>query len=249
VGGLLYDTVHAEGVYTTCAVLMAGAVWMMALMGVRTGRLEQATPSWQRLVPGLRYVWRQKVVLGAISLDLFAVLLGGATALLPIYAQDILQTGPWGLGVLRSAPAVGAALIAVSLALFPLRRWAGVTMLVCVALFGVSTVVFGLSRHLVLSVVALGVLGATDMVSVVIRQTLVQMATPAKMRGRVSAVNMVFIGASNELGEYESGLTAQWFGVVPSVVLGGVGTCVVVAWLFPELRRISRADEVKPLGA
>jgi MFS family permease len=251
VGGLLYDAVNAQGVYATCAVLMAGAAIMLALMKVRTGRMEQGAPSWQRLLAGMRYVWRQKVVLGAISLDLFAVLLGGATALMPIYAQDILHTGPWGLGMLRSAPAVGAAVIAAALAVFPLRRNAGVTMLACVALFGVATVVFGVSRNLVLSVVALGVLGATDMVSVVVRQTLVQLATPPEMRGRVSAVNMVFIGASNELGDFESGLTAEWFGVVPAVVLGGVGTCVVVglwAWLFPELRRVARPDEVKPLA-
>jgi MFS family permease len=251
VGGLLYGAVHAQGVYATCAVLMAGAATMLALMRVRTGRMEQAVHSWQRLLAGMRYVWRQKVVLGAISLDMFAVLLGGATALLPIFAQDILHTGPWGLGVLRSAPAVGAALIAATLAVFPLRRNAGVVMLSCVALFGVATMVFGLSRNLALSIGVLAVLGAVDMVSVVVRQTLVQLATPPEMRGRVSAVNMVFIGASNELGEFESGLTAEWFGVVPAVVLGGVGTCVVVglwAWLFPELRRIARPDDVRPLS-
>jgi MFS family permease len=251
-GGLLYGAVHAQGVYATCAVLMAGAAAMLALMRVRTGRMEQAAPSWQRLLAGIGYVWRQKVVLGAISLDLFAVLLGGATALLPIYAQDILRTGPWGLGLLRSAPSMGAAFIALGLAIFPLRRNAGVTMLGCVALFGLATMVFGLSRNLALSMGALIVLGAADMVSVVVRQTLVQLATPPEMRGRVSAVNMVFIGASNELGEFESGLTAEWFGVVPAVVLGGVGTCVVVglwAWLFPELRRIARPDEVKPLAS
>ncbi|WP_224244910.1 MFS transporter [Hyalangium gracile] len=251
VGGLLYDALHAAAVYLICAFMMAGAFVMLALMRVRTGRMEQAATSWQRLLAGLRYVRRQKVVLGAISLDLFAVLLGGATALLPIYAQDILHTGPWGLGLLRSAPAIGAALIALSLAIFPLKRNAGVLMLACVALFGVATMVFGVSRNLALSVGALVVLGAADMVSVVIRQTLVQLATPPEMRGRVSAVNMVFIGASNELGEFESGLTAEWFGVVPSVVVGGVGTCVVVAlwaWLFPELRRIANTDEVKPLS-
>ena len=249
-GGLLYDAAHAQGVFATCAVLMAAGAAMLALMRVRTGRMEQAEQSLQRLVAGLRYVWRQKVVLGAISLDLFAVLLGGATALLPIYAQDILHTGPWGLGLLRSAPAVGATVIAVALAVFPLRRNAGVVMFTCVALFGVATVVFGVSRSLALSLGALVVLGAADMVSVVVRQTLVQLATPPEMRGRVSAVNMVFIGASNELGDFEAGLTAEWFGVVPAVVLGGVGTCVVVglwAWLFPELRRIARADDVKPL--
>ena len=251
VGGLLYDGFHAHGVYATCAVLMAGAATMLALMRVRTGRMEQAEQSLQRLLAGLRYVWRQKVVLGAISLDLFAVLLGGATALLPIYAQDILHTGPWGLGLLRSAPAVGATVIAVALAVFPLRRNAGVVMFTCVALFGVATVVFGLSRSLALSIGALVVLGAADMVSVVVRQTLVQLATPPEMRGRVSAVNMVFIGASNELGDFEAGLTAEWFGVVPAVVLGGVGTCAVVtlwAVLFPELRRIARPDDVRPLA-
>jgi MFS family permease len=250
-GGLLYDAFHATGVYLACAVMMAAAAAMLALMRVRTGRMEQAATSWQRLLGGIRYVWRQKVVLGAISLDLFAVLLGGATALLPIYAQEILHTGPWGLGLLRSAPAVGASVIAVALAMFPLRRNAGGTMLVCVAVFGVATIVFGLSQNLMLSLVALVVLGAVDMVSVVIRQTLVQLATPPEMRGRVSAVNMVFIGASNELGDFESGVTAEWFGVVPAVVLGGVGTCVVVvlwAWLFPGLRRIARADDVKPLS-
>ncbi|WP_224362702.1 MFS transporter [Hyalangium versicolor] len=252
VGGLVYDVLHAAGVFLICAVMMGLGLVMLALMRVHTGRMEQAATSWQRLLAGLRYVRRQKVVLGAISLDLFAVLLGGATALLPIYAQDILHTGPWGLGLLRSAPAVGAALVAVSLAVFPMKRNAGRTMLVCVALFGVATMVFGVSRNLALSVAALVVLGAADMVSVVIRQTLVQLATPPEMRGRVSAVNMVFISASNELGEFESGFTAEWFGVVPSVVLGGVGTCVVVvlwAWLFPELRRIANTDEVKPLNS
>jgi MFS family permease len=250
-GGLLYDATHVTGVYLTCAAMMATAAVMLLLMRVRTGRMERAATSWQRLLAGLRYVRRQKVVLGAISLDLFAVLLGGATALLPIYAQDILHTGPWGLGLLRSSPAVGAALVAVSLAVFPLQRNAGLTMLVCVALFGVATMVFGVSQHLWLSVGALVVLGAADMVSVVIRQTLVQLATPDEMRGRVSAVNMVFISASNELGEFESGFTAEWFGVVPSVVLGGVGTCMVVvlwAWLFPELRRIANTSDVKPLS-
>lgn len=252
VGGVLYDVLHAEGVYAVCAALMAAAALLLGLMRVRTGRMEHSASSWERLLAGMRYVWRQKVVLGAISLDLFAVLLGGAVALLPIYAQDILHTGPWGLGLLRSAPAVGAVGVAALLAVFPLRRNAGVTMFVCVALFGVATVVFGLSRHLLLSLAALVVLGAADMVSVVIRQTLVQLATPPEMRGRVSAVNMVFIGASNELGDFESGVTAQWWGVVPAVVIGGVGTCLVVAlwaWRFPELRRIARADDVKPLGS
>jgi MFS family permease len=191
-------------------------------------------------------VWRNQIVLGAISLDLFAVLLGGATALLPIYARDILHLGPWALGALRSAPAVGAAITGVALALRPIDRRAGAKMLACVGIFGLATVAFGLSRSFTLSLLALAVVGASDMVSVVVRSSLVQLATPDAMRGRVSAVNMVFIGASNELGEFESGLTAQWFGAVPSVVLGGVGTLLVVAlWAlrFPRLGKVDRLSD------
>jgi MFS family permease len=246
-GGLLYAPLGAAGVYATCAVMMGGAALGVGAMAVRTGRLEHATRSWERLVAGIHYVWRRKVVLGAISLDLFAVLLGGAVALLPVFAQDILHTGPWGLGLLRSAPAVGAAAMAGALAFFPLRRRAGALMFASVALFGLATIGFGLSRHLWLSLLCLVVLGAADMVSVVIRLTLVQLATPAEMRGRVSAVNMVFVGASNELGEFESGMTAEWFGASRAVVLGGVGTLLVVAlwaWRFPELRRVARVEEV-----
>ena len=183
---------------------------------------------------------RQKVVLGSISLDMFAVLLGGAVALLPVYAREILHTGPWGLGLLRSAPGVGAATMAILLAHRPLRRRVGATMLWCVAGFGVFTIVFGISRSLIISIIALLFTGAADMVSAVIRATLVQLATPDEMRGRVNAVDMLFIGASNELGQFESGVTAHWFGAVPAVVLGGVGTLVVIglwAWLFPELRQ------------
>jgi hypothetical protein len=203
------------------------------------------------VLAGVRYVWSNPVVLGAISLDLFAVLLGGATALLPVYARDILHLGPAALGALRSAPAVGAAATGVLLALRPIEARAGAKMLGCVAIFGLATIAFGLSRSFVLSVSALAIAGATDMVSVVVRQALVQLATPHDMRGRVSAVNMVFIGASNELGEFESGLTAQWFGTVPSVVLGGIGTLVVVAiWArrFPQLRRVDRLTDVMPVS-
>jgi MFS family permease len=251
-GGFLYGGVEAKGVYLCAAAMMAGATLLLARMEVRIGRLEHGARSWARLMAGLRFVWHQKVVLGAISLDLFAVLLGGAVALLPIFAQEILHTGPWGLGLLRSAPAVGAGLTALVLAHRPLRRNAGRTMFGCVALFGAVTVVFGLSRNLWLSLAALVVLGAADMVSVVVRSTLVQLATPPEMRGRVSAVNMVFIGASNELGEFESGLTAQWMGAVTAVVVGGVGTLAVVAlwaWRFPELRRISRLEDVTHAAA
>ena len=192
------------------------------------------------ILAGLHFIWREKMVLGAISLDLFAVLLGGAVALLPVYAREILHTGPWGLGLLRTAPGVGAAVMAVALAHRPLRGRAGLTLLWSVAGFGICTILFGVSTSLVLSLLALIFLGASDMVSVIIRATLVQLRTPDEMRGRVNAVDMVFIGASNELGQFESGLTAQWFGTVPAVLLGGVGTLMVIAlwaWRFPELRR------------
>ena len=195
------------------------------------------------VLAGFHFIWEKKIILGAISLDMFAVLLGGAVALLPIYAKTILHTGPWGLGLLRSAPGVGAALMAIVVAHYPIRRKAGVTLMAAVAGFGVCTIVFGISRNLIVSLVALFVLGASDMVSVIIRATLVQVATPDAMRGRVSAVDMLFIGVSNELGEFESGLTAQWFGTVPAVLLGGIGTLVVIAlwsWLFPQLRQADK---------
>jgi MFS family permease len=209
-------------------------------------RGDRQPTTWQSLLAGVRYVWKNQIVLGAISLDLFAVLLGGATALLPISARDVLHLGPWALGTLRSAPAIGAAVTGIALTVRPLERRAGAKMLLCVALFGFATVVFGLSRSFVLSLVALAVMGASDMVSVVVRSSLIQLATPSAMRGRVSAVNMVFIGASNELGEFESGLTAQLFGAVPAVVLGGVGTLLVVAlwaWRFPKLGQVDRLED------
>jgi MFS family permease len=203
-------------------------------------------PSWSTLLAGIRYVWSNKPILGAISLDLFAVLLGGAVALLPIFAHDVLDVGPWGMGMLRSAPAVGAATVAIVLARFPLRHRAGLVMFVCVFLFGIATIVFGLSRTFGLSLAALLVLGASDMISVVVRSTLIQTRTPDEMRGRVGAVNMVFIGASNELGEFESGVTAEWLTPRIAVLVGGIGTCLVVAiWavMFPQLRDVDRLDE------
>jgi MFS family permease len=199
----------------------------------------KASFSLRSVLAGFRFIFEKKVILGSISLDMFAVLLGGAVALLPIYARTILHTGPWGLGLLRSAPGVGAALMAIVVAHWPIRRRAGVTMLLAVAGFGVCTIVFGLSTNIFLSLAVLTLLGASDMVSVIIRATLIQVATPDAMRGRVNAVDMLFIGVSNELGEFESGITAQWFGTVPAVVMGGVGTLVVIglwAWKFPELR-------------
>jgi MFS family permease len=215
----------------------------LVMMHVRTGRMEAKDVSIETLLAGFRYVWQEKMILGSISLDLFAVLLGGAVALLPVYAQDILHIGPRGLGVLRSMPALGAALMAMWLAYRPLRRRSGNVMLVAVAIFGVFTIVFGLSRSVVLSLIALFVIGASDMISVVIRSTLVQIATPPAMRGRVSAVSLLFIGASNELGQFESGVTGQWMGAVPAVILGGVGTLAVVglwSWFFPQLRKLDR---------
>jgi MFS family permease len=196
--------------------------------------------STRTVLAGFRFIWVKKLILGSISLDMFAVLLGGAVALLPVYAREILHTGPWGLGLLRSAPGVGAALTAILVAHYPTRRHAGLAMLFAVAGFGIFTIVFGLSHSLILSLIALFLTGAADMVSVIIRATLVQVATPDSMRGRVNAVDMLFIGVSNELGEFESGLTAHWFGTVPAVVIGGVGTLLVIAlwaWLFPELRK------------
>ena len=249
-GGLAYAAAGgAAPVYAIAAACLVVALGFLALMTPIALRTRPEPVTGQSVLAGVRYVWRNEIVLGAISLDLFAVLLGGATALLPIYARDILRLGPWALGALRAAPAVGAAVTGVAIAMRPISRRAGAKMLACVALFGLGTVVFGLSRSFALSLAALVVVGAADMVSVVVRSSLIQLATPDAMRGRVSAVNMVFIGASNELGEFESGLTAQWFGAVPAVVLGGVGTLLVVAiWAlrFPKLGRVDRLSDAAP---
>jgi len=251
-GGILYGLKgDATVVFAASAISSGLAAFCIAAVRARTGRMEARAASWGLLLEGIRYVWRRRVILGSISMDLFAVLLGGAVALLPVYARDVLHTGPWGLGLLRSAPAAGAAVMAALLGARPLGRRVGPSMLACVAVFGAGTVAFGLSRAIWLSTAALFVIGAADMVSMVVRRTLVQLGTPPAMRGRVSAVNQVFIGASNELGEFESGVTAAWLGVVPAVVVGGVGTLVVVAlWtiLFPELRRIDRLEDVGPAG-
>jgi MFS family permease len=225
----------------------------IVMMGIRSrsARYEAQpdTTVFGRITAGVAYVWRKPLILGALSLDLFAVLLGGATALLPIYARDILHVGPLGLGVLRSAPALGAAMLGIALGQRALSRQAGRAMFACVAIFGIATIVFGVSQNFLLSIAALFVLGASDMVSVYVRTTLTQLATPDAMRGRVSAVNRLFVGASNELGEFESGVTATWFGTVPAVVIGGVGTLIIVAvWyrLFPSLREVDRLSEVTP---
>jgi MFS family permease len=241
-GGMVYAIGQSATLaYIVCAGMFAVAVILQSMLHVRTGRMEKRATSFATIIAGLQYVWRKKVVLGSISLDLFAVLLGGAIALLPVVADEVLRAGPTGLAILRASPAVGAALTGAFLAYFPLKKNSGAVMFWCVAIFGGATIGFGLSHSLWVSVLLMFIAGASDMVSVVIRATLVQIATPPDMRGRVAAVNLLFIGASNELGQFESGLTAQWFGTVPAVVLGGVGTIVVVLlWLgmFPELRKV-----------
>lgn len=246
-GGLLYGWTGRPAPVYGCAA-MAHFSGLLLISAIRVAAVERprTAASFAVVLEGLKYIWRNKLILGAISLDMFAVLLGGAVALLPVYAREILLVGPSGLGLLRSAPAVGAVLMAVLVAHWPVGRRAGATMLWCVFGFGAFTIVFGLSRHLALSLGALSLLGACDMVSVIVRHTVIQLGTPDQMRGRVSAVNMVFIGASNELGQFESGVTAQWFGTMPAVVLGGIGTMVIVAawaWLFPSLRSQNRPGD------
>ena len=253
VGGLLYGITGSPApVYTCAAIAYMMAFLLMLQISPPVMKRSGDNASSAMVLDGLRYIWRNKLILGAISLDLFAVLLGGAVALLPVYAREILNVGASGLGILRSAPGVGAVLMAIVVAHWPLRRKAGVAMLCCVAGFGLFTVVFGLSRDLALSLAALVLLGAFDMVSVIVRHTMIQLATPDEMRGRVSAVNMVFIGASNEVGQFESGITAQWLGTIPAVVLGGIGTVVIVAlWsrLFPSLRQVDRLTEIRAFAA
>ncbi len=241
-GGVIF-VAGTTTVYLTCVALFAmGCAWI-ARMRYRHVAPEPHAVSLRSLLAGVAFVFERKPLLGAVSLDLFAVLLGGATALLPIFAKDILQVGPWGLGLLRASPAVGALLMSACLTRWPLQRRVGRLMMGSVAVYGLCMVSFGLSTSLWLSMGVLAISGAADMVSVVIRQTLVQLETPNEMRGRVSAVNSVFIGASNQLGEFESGATAAWLGPVGSVVLGGVGTLVVaLAWLrlFPTLAQRDR---------
>ncbi len=241
-GGLIYGLASIPGPVYGCATIgyLIAVTLLWAIRPNIATRTKVEQPAGV-ILDGLRYIWRSKLILGCMSLDLFAVLLGGATALLPVYASEILHTGASGLGLLRAAPGVGAVAVAILLAHYPLRRKAGLSMLYCVFGFGVFTVVFGLSHNLALSLIALMLTGAFDMVSVIVRSTLIQLATPDEMRGRVSAVYMLFIGASNQLGQFESGITAQWFGTVPAVVLGGAGTIAVVFawnWLFPALRRV-----------
>ncbi len=244
VGGFLY-TAGPTAVYATATMLYLLAAVFIGLIGIRRRLVKHDPVSIASIFAGISYIRRKKVILGAISLDLFAVLLGGATALLPVYSRDILHTGPWGLGLLRSAPAVGALIMSVYLARCPLKHGVGRIMFRSVAVFGIATLVFAVSTSFFLSLASLAVLGAADVISVVIRHSLVQIRTPDEMRGRVSAVNSMFIGTSNQLGEFESGITAAFFGTVPAVLIGGIGTIVVVIlWirLFPQLAGVDTLD-------
>lgn len=248
-GGVIF-VAGATAVYATCAFLFAIGCGLIAVLRYDHVPPPREPVSLRTLLAGAEFVWRRKALLGAVSLDLFAVLLGGATALLPMFAKDILQVGPWGLGLLRAAPAAGALLMSVALTRRPLDRRVGRIMLMAVGVYGVCMLVFGLSTSFVLSLLALAVSGSADMVSVVVRQTLMQIETPNDMRGRVSAVNSVFIGASNQLGEFESGATAALLGPVGSVVAGGLGTLLVaVLWLkgFPELADRDRMTDASAL--
>jgi MFS family permease len=269
-GGLLYaladrspgasGTVGALGshggaalVYGAAATLCLATAAMIAAVRLRRPPAKPAAVSWASLLQGLRFVWHRKTVLGAISLDLFAVLFGGATALLPAFTRDVLHAGPEIFGLLRTAPGVGAGVTAVILSFRPINRHVGACMFTGVIAFGAATVVFGLTTQVVVALAALVVLGAGDMISVYVRSVLVQLETPDEIRGRVSAVNAVFIGASNELGEFESGLTAAWIGLVPAIVAGGVVTLVVgvlwARWLFPQLWRMHSFEELgRPSG-
>ena len=243
IGGVLYAATGPAVVFGVVAVLLGLSVGCLALVRSPPASVAPEAASWRSVIEGLRFVWRREAILGAISMDLFAVLFGGATALLPAIAAEVLHVGVVGIGWLRAAPGVGAAATAGWLAVRPISRHAGRAMFIGVAVFGVATIVFGMSHNFWLSLAVLVVLGAADMVSVFVRHMLVQLETPDAMRGRVGAVNSMFIGASNELGEFESGITAAWWGVKPAVVIGGLATlCVAALWWrgFPTLRHLDR---------
>ena len=244
IGGLVY-ALGASAAYGACGLAFAVSAVLVFLLRYRHTPPRAEPVTLRSVMAGVAFVWERKVLLGAVSLDLFAVLLGGATALLPMFAKDILMVGPWGLGLLRGAPAVGALVMSLVLTRWPLRSKVGRSMFLAVGLYGVCMLVFGLSTSFLLSMLVLAISGGADTVSVVVRQTLVQLETPDEMRGRVSAVNSIFIGASNQLGEFESGATAALMGPVGSVVLGGVGTLLIAAWwmrLFPTLAQRDRLE-------
>ena len=239
-GGILY-AFGAHVPYGLCACLFGLAAVLSSTIVTKRRVAAKGPVTTKSIFSGIHYIREKRNILGAISLDLFVVLLGGATALLPVYARDILHTGPWGLGLLRLAPALGALSTSIFLAHHPIRKHAGRRMFVAVVVFGVATIAFALSRNVLLSMGILCVLGAADVTSVVVRSSLVQMETPDEMRGRVSAVNSLFIGTSNQLGEFESGVTASWFGVIPATIIGGVGSIMIaLIWmgLFPGLREL-----------
>ncbi|HEY2040902.1 MAG TPA: MFS transporter [Edaphobacter sp.] len=238
--GILERWRGAPAVYSLTLLMLTGFLILIAMLRPEPVEKKAAGFDMKTVLAGLEYVWKTKLLLGSISLDLFAVMLGGAVALLPIFATEILHAGPRGLGILRAMPSVGAMIVSLLLVVRPIKRRAGATMLTCVGIFGIATIVFGLSRNLWLSLIALIITGAADMVSVVVRSSMLQLATPPEMRGRVSAVNWLFVGASNEFGEFESGLTAAWWGAVRAVVIGGIGSVLVTtsaAIFFPQLRR------------
>lgn len=244
VGGLLYG-LSATTAYSVALVFFVASALLIFLVKRPAQKKSSEAINWGTILAGFRFILSEKVVLGAISLDLFAVLLGGAVALMPIFARDILVLGPWGLGMLRAAPGIGAILVAVALASYPVRHNAGLLMFAGVALFGLGTLIFGLSETAWISIAALMLMGAADMASVYVRETLIALWTPDEVRGRVNAVNMVFVGASNELGEFRAGTMASVMGPVPAVVIGGVGTlAVAVLWAvgFPQLRKIDSLD-------
>lgn len=241
-GGLLYIA-GAATVYTVASLMLLAAVVLMCLTRPAPQATRKEPATWHSVLEGLRFVWSRPIMLGAISLDLFAVLFGGVTALLPALAHDVLHVGPTGLGLLRTAPGAGAAVCSIALAFFPITRRVGAWMFGGVALYGVCTVILGVSTSFGVALACLLLLGAGDMISVYVRHLLVQFETPDEIRGRVSAVNAVFIGASNELGEFESGITAGWLGLTRAVVFGGVATLAVTgiwAWRFPILSRMDR---------
>lgn len=247
-GGVLYG-LGADVCYLLCSFGFSCAAFSTWSLTLRFPARARQPITLDSVMGGIAFLRRQRPMLGAISLDLFAVLLGGATALLPAFAEDILHAGPVALGLLRAGPAMGAVLMAVVMTRWPIRRNAGKAMFLAVAVFGVATITFGLSRSIPLSILALMVLGAADVISVMVRGALVQLGTPDDMRGRVSAVNMLFIGSSNQLGEFESGMLAACVGVIPAVVIGGAGTLLVtVLWmrLFPGLRDLDRLDDIRP---